>query len=72
MHCSRFLELAKFLQMTIFLREYFALAFRRFTRVAARLLQRSALVLSDSHLLFVYFPFALCAVLTRLFTRTLR
>src|SRR5215217_6852206 len=33
------LELAKFLQMTIIFRQYFALVFRRFTRVAAPMLR---------------------------------
>jgi hypothetical protein len=36
--CWRFLELAKLLEMDVFLRQCFSQRFRRFTRVAARLL----------------------------------
>ena len=36
--CWRFLELAKYLQIIVFLLWYFSQHFRRFTRVAARLL----------------------------------
>jgi hypothetical protein len=42
--CWGFLELAKSLQIAVFLRRRFSQAFRRFTRVAARLLHRHVLL----------------------------
>jgi hypothetical protein len=45
-----FLELAKLLQTGIFLQKWFALVFRRFTRVAARLLHKGRTTWVSEHL----------------------
>jgi hypothetical protein len=47
--CWRFLELAKCLQIVVFVYRHFSQGFRIFTRVAARLLHRSLAAVHERH-----------------------